>query len=354
MNLLLGRSGSLGLYLLAWVPVGALLAALLALPGFLGWAEAAAVALPLTLLYAFVCLGAGYVCQAVPVGSTPLSRLAVTQLGAAALSASLWLAAGQGFMVSLARSGAFPSLADARFKVGPVLFGVGLLLFLLASALHYVLAAVEASRRAETEALRLDLLSRDAELKALRAQIHPHFLFNSLNSISALIGSDPAEARRACGLLAEFLRGSLTLGRRDRVSLSEEARMAERLLALEKIRFGARLRHEIHVESGAEDVAVPPLLLQPLVENAVKHGIANLLEGGTVVLTARRQDAELVVTIENPRDPEAASAKGAGIGLENVRRRLVASYGRGAQMTVHAEAERFRVELRLPVQEGAP
>ena len=226
---------------------------------------------------------------------------------------------------------------------------MGLLLFLLAAALHYLLVAFEDSRRAETEALRFQILSREAELRALRAQIHPHFLFNSLNSISALIGSRPEEARRMCLLLADFLRRSLALGARDRVPLAEELALAEDLLAIEKVRFGARLHYAPRVEEAALTCLVPPLLLQPLVENAVTHGIAQCLEGGTVRLEARRRGERLLLAIENPRDAGAPTRKGTGIGIENVRRRLETLYGREAALRLQSAGDSFQVELELPV-----
>jgi two-component system, LytTR family, sensor histidine kinase AlgZ len=227
---------------------------------------------------------------------------------------------------------------------------MGLLLFLLAAALHYLLVAFEDSRRAETEALRFQILSREAELRALRAQIHPHFLFNSLNSINALIGSRPEEARRVCVLLAGFLRRSLALGTRERVPLAEELALAEDLLAIEKVRFGARLHFAPLVEEAALACLVPPLLLQPLVENAVTHGIAQCLEGGTVRLLARRRGERLLVAIENPRDAGAPARKGTGIGIENVRRRLETLYGREAELRLQRDGDSFQIELELPAR----
>src|SRR6185436_11160101 len=244
----------LATYILAWELLGALLSALLVLGGGFSWVEALALAVPLAALYAFVCLGAYWVCRTAPLGLSGLPRLAGTQIVAATISSSLWLAASQR-------------------RAAPVLFAMGLLLFLLSTALHYLLVALEDSRRAETEALRFQILSRETELRALRAQIHPHFLFNSLNSINALIGSRPEEARKMCVLLGEFLRRSLALGARDRVPLSEELALAADLLAIEKVRFGARLHFAPRVEEATLTCLVPPLLLQPLVENAVTHGI---------------------------------------------------------------------------------
>src|SRR5262249_42091949 len=153
-------------------------------------------------------------------------------------------------------------------------------------------------------------------------QLHPHFLFNSLNSISALTGREPEAARRMCQLLGDFLRTSLALGARERVTFGEELELASRYLAIEQVRFGSRLGIERRIEPAAERCLVPPLLIQPLIENAVKHGVADRVEGGTIEIVAARRGTRLEITIENPRDPEAPPRRGQGLGLENVRQRL--------------------------------
>ena len=238
--------------------------------------------------------------------------------------------------------------APAFARLQPLLFGRGFLLFLIAALMHYLLVAAESSRRAETQSLEYKVASREAELKALRAQLHPHFLFNSLNSVVSLIRSDPDAARRTCLMLGDFLRSSLTLGGRESIPLGEEVALAESLLAIEKVRFGSRLTFEMRLDESARALPVPPLLLQPLVENAVTHGIAHLLEGGTVRLEAARRGDLLFVAVENPRDPETRVSAGAGLGLENVKRRLRAVYGDDARFAVVAETRRFRVELSFP------
>jgi hypothetical protein len=348
MHPILAERRRLFVYLAAWELLGALLASLLVFSGSFSWAPALAMAVPLAALYAFACLGAFWVCRAAPLRMSGLARVAGTQLAAATLSASLWLLASQAWAAAFESAGAFPGLLERQRRAAPLLFGMGFLLFLLAAALHYLLLALEDSRAAETEALRFQILSREAELRALRAQIHPHFLFNSLNSINALIGSQPEEARRMCVLLADFLRRSLALGARDRVPLADELALAQDLLAIEKVRFGPRLSFAPSVEDAALTCLVPPLLLQPLVENAVTHGIAQRLEGGTVRLDARRRGERLLLAIENPRDSSVTARKGAGIGIENVRRRLETLYGRDAELHLRPEGDTFHVELDLP------
>jgi hypothetical protein len=351
MHPILAERHRLLAYLTAWVLLALLLAALLVVTGAFSWAESLAMTLPLSFVYAFAYLGAFWVCMATPLGEASLLRVAGTQLAAGALSASLLLQVARGWAMLLDATGVFSaSLTRHGIAAAPVAFGAGLVLYLLVASLHYLLVAFEDSREAEGQALQFQILSREAELRALRAQIHPHFLFNALNSISALVVARPEEARRVCILLADFLRRSLTLGTRDRVSFADELSLAEDLLSIEKVRFGARLQHESQVGESARACQVPPLLLQPLVENAVTHGIAQCLDGGIVRVRAERDGERLRVVIENPRDPDTPGRKGTGIGLENVRRRLQAVYGHEATLHVRAEGEIFRVELSMPAE----
>jgi two-component system, LytTR family, sensor histidine kinase AlgZ len=347
MHPILAKRSLLGLYLAVWIPVGGGLAVLLALSGERPWAEAAAVAVPLTVAYAFVCLSSWYLCRTLPLQGPTAARVLATLAAAATVSTSLWLLAGRGWSAFLSAS-AFPGADQAFLRQAPLLFAVGTLLFLLAAALHYVLIAIEESRLSETRALELKVMSSEAELRALRDQIQPHFLFNSLNSISALTTTDPEGARRMTLLLAGFLRSSLTLGPRDLITLGEELALADSYLAMERVRFGKRLAVDLHVDHDTREWLVLPLILQPLVENAVTHGIASLLEGGVVRIEARRRGERVEIGIENPCDPDRPRHPGTGVGLDNVRRRLDAFYGREARLDVEETPASFRVDVSLP------
>jgi two-component system sensor histidine kinase AlgZ len=159
---------------------------------------------------------------------------------------------------------------------------------------------------------------------------------------------EPAAARRMCLLLADFLRETLALGARDRIPLAAELALVRKFLAVEQVRFGDRLRVDIDVDV-AGDLSVPPLLLQPLVENAVTHGVAHLLEGGTVRLRAERRVASLVITVDNPSDPDRPAGRGTGLGLRNVRERLTSAYGNDAFLTAEERDGHFWMRLEIPV-----
>jgi LytS/YehU family sensor histidine kinase len=205
-------------------------------------------------------------------------------------------------------------------------------------------------REAERQRLELEVLTRDAELRALRAQIDSAlFSTNSLNSISALTASDPANARRMCLLLSEFLRSTLHVSEQDTITLEEDLMLAERFLSIEQVRFGTRLQIERHVDERATACRVPPLLLQPLIENAVVHGIAGLVDGGVIRLEIEHREGRLIMTVENPRDADAVGRRRGGVGLENVRRRLGLVFGGAARLTADKTPDRFRVQIEVPV-----
>ena len=350
MHPLLTPISRYGLYLLAWTPLAVILIYLIAVPGRLGWLDAAMLILPLCLIYQFVCLSAWYTCKSVPIQKSTNQRLWATHVLAAASISLLWVGAAKLLAAGLSNLPSFRGL-DQRFSSQvPVLFGAGFFLYLLSVASHYVILALEDSRKAEARALETSILARDAELKALRAQVNPHFLFNSLNSISALTSVDPAKAREMCILLAEFLRMTLGLGEKANFSLSDELSLLHRYLAIEKVRFGARLRMEEHVPEESKSIEMPPLLLQPLLENAITHGIAHLPEGGLVKLSGEQLNGRVALAVENSFDPESTPAYKGGLGLKNVRERLEARYGKEASMRVTADDGKFRVELSFPAR----
>ncbi len=351
MHPILGQFRRMVLYLVAWIPLAALLAFLLDTTRAIGLREAVALAFPLCFVYAFVCLSAWYPCRVTPLEHTNLSKFLVTHLSGAVVATALWILAGRLLVIELAESPSFRGL-DHRYTAEiPLLVGTGILFYLLSVAFYYILLGIEASRDAEARWLQASMLAREAELRALKAQVNPHFLFNSLNSISALTGSDPSKAREMCILLGDFLRRTLGLGEKSAIPLGEELSLIHAFLAVEKIRFGARLNMVENVDQGAMNMNIPPLLLQPLVENAVAHGIANLIDGGCIRLDVALRDGDLSILVENTFDPEAPLRRRNGVGLANVRQRLEARYGNHAKFGAEAAGTSFRVALEFPAEQ---
>lgn len=338
----------LALYLLVWTMLGVVLAVLTMEPGRIGLRPALILTLPPTLFYAFVCLAVWYPARALPLERTGAWPLIATHFLAAVVLSSVWLVVFRMWAGTL--DAIFATDGDTRIVESrtAVFFVVGALLYLLAVAFHYLLIWIEHARRVEKQEMEVRVLAREAELKMLKAQLDPHFLFNALNSISSLCGSNPSSARTLTTLLAEYLRKSLRIGSAESITLSEELELVSSYLAIERIRFGPRLELEQNVDESVRGYRVPPLLLQPLVENAVTHGIGQLIEGGAVRLAATRSGERVRISIENRCDPDRPSRAGTGIGLANTRQRVATFYGDSARVEIVDEPDRFRVSLSLP------
>jgi sensor histidine kinase YesM len=220
----------------------------------------------------------------------------------------------------------------------------GTLLFCGWFSLYFIYHIFERLRRMQLEQLRLAASVKEAELRALKSQVNPHFLFNSLNSLRALIDEDAPRARESVTRLANMLRYSLQSGQQEIVPLEEEIRIVEDYLALEQIRHENRLRVSWTVGDEARGLPVPPMLLQTLVENAVKYGISPRREGGEVSISAAVEGDELHIRVSNPGDlgapPSAAAAKAGsstGVGLRNASERLQLLFGDRAKLSLAAE-----------------
>jgi two-component system sensor histidine kinase AlgZ len=338
----------LAIYGLSWLLIAGLFGYLLVAMG-IPQKDATVLAILLTPEYAGICLIAWYPCRATPLQSAGILRIAMTHITAGVIFASLWMFLTMVYGSVLEQSATYQHITDhpGLFKI---IFAIGVLLYLLSAALHYIFIANEHSHKAEQQAHDAQVLARDAELRALKAQINPHFLFNSLNSISALTTVDPSRAREMCITLADFLRSTLGIGEKTLVPLEEEIALVRRFLTVEKIRFGKRLQVEEEIDTDALACLVPPLILQPLVENSVGHGIANLPEGGVVRIVADDGAGRLNISVENDFDPEYRSKRARGIGLTNVRERLIARYGKESTFDADINGARFRVRLSLPAE----
>ena len=346
MHPLFGRLSALIAYLGLWLVLGLAVAASVAVRAGWPWTQALLGAVPLALAYGVVCLAAWYVCRAFPLGGAgTVPRVLLAHAAAASITSAVWVGFGQVWLRAQIPAQPFWS-RDATL----LLFAAGELLFLLSSAIHYVFIALEAQEAARRQALESAVLAREAELRALRAQVNPHFLFNSLHSIGALSSSRPAAARDMAVALGEFLRHSLRLGGLATVSLRQEVDLVAQYLAIEQVRFGDRLQVRIDVEADAGACAVPPLLLQPLVENAIKHGVAGLIEGGLVSIVARRDGPRCRLELVNRFDPEAQARAGTGTGLRNVRDRVSTHYGTQASFDARAEGDTFTILMAWPYE----
>ena len=308
-----------------------------------------------TLVYGFLAMGpaalmgVGVWAISRRVEWNPRSRRFLTIHGAALL----------GFITVYATSWIWPDVvtgkgaeALARLRTSPILVWnllMGTWLYLMVAGIAYAIRAQRTTRAMEVATTEARLLAQQAQLAALRAQVNPHFLFNALHSVGALVTRDPARADRALEQLGDLLRYALHA--EDEVSFGREWAFTQDYLAFEELRLGTRLRVETEVDDAARGVLVPPLILQPLVENAVRHGIADRPEGGRIALRARVADHRLLLTVEDDGPGNGVKA-GNGVGIGSVRERLSVLYGGAATLESHQLPHGYLVSLDLPCREA--
>jgi two-component system, LytTR family, sensor kinase len=249
-------------------------------------------------------------------------------------------------------------LAEKLALSAPVMLILGwsyrLSLLLACFGLYFTIHYSAELRDRESRLLEARAQAHEAQLRALRYQVNPHLLFNALNALSALVVTGQARpAGEFIDKLARFYRAALAPDSALKVTLAQEIELQARYLDIERTRFPGRVRMSSDVGAGLDQALVPHLLLQPLVENAVRHGVANTFEPVEIRLSARRDAGALVLNVDNnaPRSAAEAPPGRAGIGLANVRDRLRACYGESGSLAVSAPPEGgFRVEMRLPLE----
>jgi hypothetical protein len=334
----------------AFILFGLLLSFLLVGSWGLDWKQALAFSLPLSALAQGMGWTAQYPSRSTPLARTKIGRLMLTHVIAATIMSFLWVGAGRLLAAWLETNMGWHGMTVHFSKLQTQFCGLSFAYYLLCVAFHYVLFAQQSSLEAQERAVESSVRAREAELSALKAQINPHFLYNSLNSISALTSIDPARAREMCVSLADFLRLTLGMGEKSVIPLREELGLLGKYCAIEKVRFGERLTVQEEIQEEAKECLLPPLLLQPLFENAVVHGIAQMTDAGWIRVKAARNGNRVSLTVENSWDPEAGSSRRNGVGLKNVQRRLEARYGKEAQLQAEGEDEVFRVNLSFPAE----
>ena len=261
--------------------------------------------------------------------------------------ALLWLACAKAVLSYVADAFTVSTFSESM----PIRLAIAILVsgcVILISVLWYTLEEQKEQEKRKNES---EKIVRDAELYKLRQQLQPHFLFNSLNSISALVIGKPAEARKMIQQLSDYLRSTLKKEDHMWVMLSEELQYLELYLDIEKVRFGHRLATEIRSEASALSAQLPAMLLQPIVENAIKFGLYDTLDDITIGIDCSVENQMLVVTVKNPFDPEISQpGKGTGFGLRSVKRRLSLLFARNDLLNTSAAGNIFITQVKIPQQ----
>lgn len=221
--------------------------------------------------------------------------------------------------------------------------------FMFWSLFYFLFHFIENYRIEEIKNLRWQAMKNEIELNKLKSQLNPHFIFNSMNIIRALIQEDPKIAKDSITRLSNILRSSMLMGRKKVIQFSEELQLVEDYLYLEKTRFEERLHIEIDVDDDCLDHNIPPMLLQTLVENGIKHGVSKLPEGGKVIVNAHKSDKVLHISIENSGHYEEHTGEDVGFGLINTRERLQLIYGKTASFSIrNMGSNTVLTEIKIP------
>ena len=229
-------------------------------------------------------------------------------------------------------------------------FALSVLLIACTGIVGLLWYSLQEQKEAQLRSLKAGQMLKEAELFKLRQQLQPHFLFNSLNSISALTLTDAGRARHMIQQLSDFLRSTLQSNEHQMISLANELHQLTLYLEIEKVRFGHRLQTDIRCSDDTLPLFLPALLLQPVVENAIKFGLYDTLGDVLIKITAMKQAGDLVISISNPFDADTPPVKGTGFGLESIRRRLYLLFARQDLLQVQLAENIFTVTLVIPSQ----
>lgn len=224
----------------------------------------------------------------------------------------------------------------------------GAIIYLLFALNYYLYVYNEDYRERKVNEAELKRSLKEAELSMLKSQLNPHFIFNSLNSISSLTMTNPEKAQEMVIALSDFLRYAVKPGQSELISLNEELNAIDQFILIEKVRFGERLRVSITCDDVSKNMKVPPLIIQPLVENAVKYGVHETTEQGNISITCSSKGALLEVVVKNTFDQESNNATKTGVGLVNVRNRLKLLYESDGLLQISKKEKLFVVKLMIP------
>ncbi|MFQ5651782.1 MAG: sensor histidine kinase [bacterium] len=339
------------LYYLTWMVVAGGHILVLVINGTLAWQWALLDGLLFNAVYATLALSFWYASKYVTLDRSRWLKVAENHLFASLFTSALWLGVSYFGIVSLFG----PPEAYVEFLDLSLIWRglLGTLFYFLVTSFYYVYIFSENYKTQLIKEARLETLVKEAELRSLKFQINPHFIFNSLNSINALTLTNPEKAGEMTVKLGEYLRYTLSRNEKQRSTLQEEIDSIKLYLDIEKVRFGNKLGYCENVEPSCLDKEVPSMIFQPLIENAIKHGVYESLEPVNIRFDCVLNGDYLKVTVENNYDPEAITFKGEGIGLHNVRNRLEMMYDHVNLLDIDREKNLFRVRIFIPVTESA-
>lgn len=295
-------------------------------------------------LFATLGIGMWYIVNNSNIISGKSTNLVLYHLFAMVILLSIWIFVSAQ-LIKLLFTPEIGSLHFSRVLLSKITFGS--LIYILISVFYYTFYYYDRLKAKSKEEARLKELVTQTQLSALKSQINPHFLFNSLNSVSYLTITEPEKAQEMVIKLSNFLRYSLKHKENQMVSIQNEIEHIKLYLDIEKVRFGDKLQSEFKF-NGCENCHLPNMILQPLYENAIKYGVYETTTQVTITTNIEKANNNLVFQISNNYDPDATTKKGEGIGLYNIRRRLGLVYGDVTLLKINNENNIFTVTLTLP------
>jgi sensor histidine kinase YesM len=336
------------LLIAAWIPVIIGVVYVHTLVSGASYQQAFILLAPILVIEVFIFLSIWFVCKSTPLDAKNISAFLLRHLITLIVMNTIWvhLAMMYSEFLNIAYK---TNIWRVQFDtIMPVLMVVGVFIYFLAGLLSYLLLALEQGRKSEQEALNNQLIASKAELRFLKATIHPHFLFNSLTALSTLTQTSSQKAKEVCLQLAEFLRYSLTFSKKEFVTVADEIEHINNYLGVEKIRLGTRLKTCFKIDDTLLNEHILSFSLQPLIENAIKHCVEQRLDGGTISLILKKMDHFIFANISNPLAEQGVAQNPGGHGLPNLKNRLERAYNNEAKILVHRGDAAFSVKLYLP------
>ena len=341
-----GKNKTVILYFSLWIAVAIVHVLILGLCYNKPFVYAVFDSLVFNALFALLGIGLWYIAMYSNLKKTAVIEIIIHHLTATTVAVIVWLSAGFFILKQVLQIDAEYEAFLMSTRTTRIISGV-LYYAILMSIFYLIISLRELEERIKHES-RLNEQLREAELKSLRSQIRPHFLFNSLNSISSLTISDAAKAQEMVIKLSEFMRYSLTQLDEQLINLKEELYHVKLYLDIEKVRFGKKLIIEYHIDEQCEAFKVPALILQPLVENAIKYGVYESLNESKIIIATKCEGNFLHIEVKNYYDPDSVQRKGTGTGLANITKRLSTIYGRTDLISIDKQDNNFIVELNIP------
>ncbi len=335
-----------GLYVFAWVLIVSIqtLAFFQLFP--ISWYFAIIDSLLFGSFFFIIGIGAWYFIRYSSFEKGQLISMLVEHIASAFVLVSLWVYGGT-YLLSLIFSTS-TAYVNLLWDAIPWRYSNGFLFYIIMVVVYYLHANYIQQQERKEQDLKLHTSLKNAEIDLLRSKLNPHFLFNSLNSLNALIQTDPQDAVKMLLQLSDFLRFSIEKDQPEKIELQTELENIERYIAIEQVRFGERLKFIKQVNEESLKMKLPAMILQPLIENAVKYSLGSRLDEVGIILKASMHSNVLLLEIENACDSKVNVNRGSGHGLENVRKRLDITYRKSASFKIEKLADSFKIEMRIP------